>query len=352
MVSPPPEGPGGYPPQFGQYPPQYGQYPPQYGGQYPTQYGQYPPQYGQYGYPGMPYQQAPKPGSIPLRPLNLSEILDGSFRTIRRNPRTTLGFSAVIALLQAVIVTVFELAIYHWADGRTVTDANGTQTVSTATSANLIVAAFSLLVVGSILGAVLTGTLTLVVTEDVLGNPVSLAAVWARVRPRLWRLVVLSVVVGFVEILGLALFVAPGVWLWGIWAVAVPALMVEQTSIRGALGRSRTLVRRSFWRVWGIRALGILLVTAISSIITIPFTILAGLISGAALFATGGTGHPALYLVIAAVGTVVATTFTAPVKAGIDALLYVDLRMRREGLDIVLQQEAARRRPGSQGWTP
>ena len=42
------------------------------------------------------------------------------------------------------------------------------------------------------------------------------------------------------------------------------------------------------------------------------------------------------------------TTFTAPVQAAIDSLLYVDLRMRKEGLDLVLQQQVARPAAGSQ----
>ena len=62
--------------------------------------------------------------------------------------------------------------------------------------------------------------------------------------------------IGVLEVLGLALCLAPGIWLWGIWAVAVPALIIENRSIGGALGRSRALVRGTFWRVWGIRALG------------------------------------------------------------------------------------------------
>ena len=43
----------------------------------------------------------------------------------------------------------------------------------------------------------------------------------------------------------------------------------------------------------------------------------------------------------------IAATFTAPIRAGIDALLYVDLRMRKEGLDIVLQLPPLR--PGGAG---
>jgi hypothetical protein len=44
-----------------------------------------------------------------------------------------------------------------------------------------------------------------------------------------------------------------------------------------------------------------------------------------------------LGLIISAVGLIVAGTVTYPISAGITVLLYVDLRMRREGLDLVLQ---------------
>src|ERR1700710_2430956 len=37
------------------------------------------------------------PGMIPLRPLAVSEILDGAFVVIRRHPRATLGVSAAFA---------------------------------------------------------------------------------------------------------------------------------------------------------------------------------------------------------------------------------------------------------------
>ena len=49
---------------------------------------------------------------------------------------------------------------------------------------------------------------------------------------------------------------------------------------------------------------------------------------------------PTTLILLSAVGTVISATFTAPVRAAIDVLLYVDLRMRKEGLDLVLQQQA------------
>jgi hypothetical protein len=105
------------------------------------------------------------------------------------------------------------------------------------------------------------------------------------------------------------------------------------------------LVDGTFWRVWGIRALGALLVGIVSSIITVPFSALGLALSGGGLDALTGRSAtlPAAYLVVTSIGSVVSVTFTAPVRAGIDALLYVDLRMRKEGMDIALQQSIGQR---------
>jgi hypothetical protein len=288
---------------------------------------------------------APRPGCVPLRPLGVGDILDGSFAVMRRNPRATLGLSAVIAVIQSAIIAGFEIVLLHQIDQLRVGSSNGS--ISGATLLNYLSSAASILVVGAVLGALLSGMLTLVVTEDVLGVRLSIGELWARVRPQFWRLLGLSVVVSLAEGVGLVLCIAPGVWLWGIWAVAVPALMVERTNIREALQRSKRLVDGMFWRVWGIRALGVILVGVVSNLVGLPFTFLALAVSGRSfgdLFdSSAGAAVPASYVLITALGSVLSLTFTAPIRAAIDALLYVDLRMRKEGLDIVLQQASQRR---------
>ncbi len=71
-----------------------------------------------------------------------------------------------------------------------------------------------------------------------------------------------------------------------------------------------------------------------------PFTVVA-LVGGGAFSLTGsGAQLSTEAILITAIGSIIATTLTAPVRSGIDALLYVDLRMRKEGLDLVLQQQA------------
>ena len=290
-----------------------------------------------------PVWQVPKPGCVPLRPLGLSDILDGSFTAIRRNPKVMLGLSAAVASVQVVLVALVEVVAYAQLGRITVTSNSGATTQTNlgpllGTEMVQLVTVF----VSALLGAFLTGMLTIAITQDVLGVLLDVRQIWQRVQGRLWRLVGLSLLTTLLEFLGLVLCLAPGIWLWGIWAVAVPAMMVERTTVRGALRRSRALVTGTFWRVWGIRALGWITATVIGAIIAVPFLIAGFVVSGNVFSATASSGHlPAAFLILSAIGSAVSATFTAPVRAGIDALLYVDLRMRREGLDIALQQALA-----------
>jgi hypothetical protein len=344
--------PPGPPPEYGP-PPAYGP-PPEYG---PPQYGQ--PQYGQPQYgqpPGYPPMGpvgtnqyygalAPRPGCVPLRPLGLGDILDGSFTAIRRNPRATLGLSAVVAVVQAAVLAAVQIFALSQISGAIDNTDPNNPNVNVGRLVSGELSALVGAVVGSLFAAVLAGMLTVVITEDVLGKRLAMGEVWNRTRPRIWKLVGLSFLVGLVPFLGLLLCLAPGIWLWGIWAVAVPALVVENTSVLGSLGRSRDLVSGTFWRVWGIRALGVGMVSLIGTFVNVPFALVAGAVTGNTPFSfTNATTFslPAVYVLITSIGSILTLTFTAPVRAGIDALLYVDLRMRKEGLDIALQQTAAR----------
>jgi hypothetical protein len=101
-----------------------------------------------------------------------------------------------------------------------------------------------------------------------------------------------------------------------------------------ALARSWRLVRGSWWRVLGITLLAGLIVAITGAILQLPFSIPAGLITSHA----GTPLHPPLLaVIIGTVGMIVARTVTGALQAGVYVLLYVDLRMRKEGLDMALR---------------
>jgi hypothetical protein len=272
-----------------------------------------------------------RPGIVPLRPLGLGEILDGAFTLIRRYPRVTLGLSALVATLSAGITLVVNLGFSNFPDvnpddaniGTALQNNGGFQTTGVT------------LLATAVLGFVLTGLLTTVVGEAVLGRPITMAEAWTRVRPKFFGLVGVSLLAAVLPFVGLIALIVGGVYLWGALALAVPAYVLEGLGPVQALRRSRRLVKGSWWRVFGIRLLAYVIVGLISSIITIPFTIAAWASTG--IF--GGeapTGTPVVFFVLVAIGSLVAQTITAPVTAGILALLYVDRRIRAEALDVTL----------------
>ena len=71
----------------------------------------------------------------------------------------------------------------------------------------------------------------------------------------------------------------------------------------------------------------------LSGILQLPFIVGA--------LVVGDAGSTFVAVVLSVLGGVIARTLIAPFSAAILALLYIDLRMRREGLDVTLQRAAA-----------
>jgi hypothetical protein len=275
----------------------------------------------------------PTVGGIPLRPLGVGDLLDGTFTTIRHNPRATIGLAALLITLQQGLVVGAQLLT---GDIPTLTGFAG-DTVSIE-----LLGGFGGLIgtlLSAVVGAVLTGMLVVVVSEDVLGRRVTAGQVWARVRPRVWPLLVAAAIAGLLPYVGLVFLVAPGVILWGAWALTTPALVLEGLGPIQALRRSWRLAWPAFPRVWSIRTLSELLATLMQYLVAVPF-VLAGTLLAFALGADEGNQLPVVALVVVVLGAIAAGTLTAPFLAGVLALLYVDRRMRAEGLDLVLQRQA------------
>jgi hypothetical protein len=346
------------------------------------EYGQPGPQgYGQQGYGQQPGPYAPpqapwgsrpvddKPGVVPLRPLGLGEVLDGAVSVLRRYPRPSLGLAALVALVSTVcnvllLVTAFEPLLNV---DTAALDRGDTAALQDAIGGAFAGASLSLLL-SLVSGAVLTGAITAVVGKAVLGEPMTFGEAWRQVRSRLLPLIglallVLVVVAGtFVlatvagtatiavfgaagAIVGVPLILAGGaaaVWLYVRFSLAPCALVLERTGIRASLRRSAVLVRRDWWRVFGILLLTVVIGTFVSEVVQLPFSAL-GAGGFGAIFDPETDVLGARSLVVSAIGGGLAATLVAPFTAGVRALLYVDRRIRAEGLDVSLSAAAASR---------
>ena len=315
------------PPQWGQQPP------PAWGQPAPQQWGQpAAPQWG--AQPGQPAGWAPRPaadrpGVIPLRPLAVGELLDGAITTIRRYPRATLGVSAVV-------VTVTQL-VQFFATRSFVEAAEEGEFTGTGVSGLLLTVVLSL-----VSGVLLSGALTVVMGQAVLGRPISLAEAWTAVRARFWALIGCALLVGLLMGLALIACVLPFFYAWPALSLATPALMLERQTVSDAIRRSAALVKGQFWRCLGVVLLTFVIGSVIEGTLSLPFTLAGGgfgdIFSGTTN--PGDTISTADQLLIT-VGAILAGTVVAPFSAGVSALLYVDRRMRAEGLDVTLAAAAA-----------
>jgi hypothetical protein len=260
---------------------------------------------------------------LPLRPLGAAEILDGAVRAVRANARTVLAIAVPFAIVRSGLVAVVQLG-----------------TVGSNDAA--VLQFLGQLFVSAVFGTILTGLLAPVFSAELLGTQLPARVALARVGRGWFGLVVLALIVAVAQEAGVVVLIVGGVWLWGIWAVAAPALVLERNGL-AALGRSFRLVAGSFWRTWGIRALRFVLTCVLGFFITLPFSLLAVYLTGTDLLnvSTKGISHPGVYVTILAIGQVLASIVTGPISAAVDVLLYTDLRMRKEGMDIVMGLPAA-----------
>lgn len=298
----------------------------------PPGWGSPPPGPG-WGPPPGDWSPAARPGVVPLRPLSVGELLDGAFAVLRRQPRTTLAWAAAI-LVGAELVS---LAIRF-----------STGNVGAVGQFGTLVLPSSGLIIGQLLAAavqataamMLTGVIAVVVADATLGRSTSFGQVWGRVRPRFVPLLGASVIAGVLPYLGLVAFVVPGLFLWGALALTTPALVLERCDITTALRRSWQLAVPAWWRVWGTRAIATLIAGMISLVLNVPaIAVDAARLSLGSPHPTAaplGTGAFALTVLF----SLVANVLTQPFVAAVTALLYVDRRMRAEGLDLALAAAA------------
>ncbi|WP_328963152.1 glycerophosphoryl diester phosphodiesterase membrane domain-containing protein [Streptomyces virginiae] len=334
------------------------------------QAGQYGPQYGYPGGPGQwGHHTAAKPGVIPLRPLGLGEILDGAVATMRTHWRSVLPITLVVATVVqiiSVIVQKFMLDDITFAANPDAGPEEVFDSLGSTLGASVVIQFIQAL--GTI---VVTAMLTMVFSRAVLGQQSSVSGAWRESRPQLLRLIGLTLLLALGAVLLGAVLILPGaltdnvglvilgvfvwvpllVWLGVKFSLASPALMLEKSSVFKAFARSSKLVKNTWWRIFGITILTTMIAFFISAMIVAPFQILSLLVFSGGLDALeDGSGMNNWGALIApAIGLIIAQTIVMPFQSGVTVLLYVDQRIRREGLDLELARAAGLENYGTTG---
>jgi hypothetical protein len=304
----------------------------------------------------------------------VGEILDGAFQAVRSNPRSMIGVAAAVVAAVTLVSIVPQALLLHGlgvdpdlGSSATLTPREQLDVLSGAVEAQVIPAVLTFLAV-----TVLTALLIVPVSAAVLGRRTDPGEMWQRARSRLLPAIGLALLTGLAVAVAVVAVLLPGLAavlagqpdlgivlvLAGVagaialtllltvrWALAAPALVLEKAPVLTALRRSWRLTRGSFWRVLGILLLTGIIVSIGQAVISVPFGVLASLPGAGDADPSADLGAVFARLLISGVGTIVAGAVFYPFNAAASALLYIDLRMRREGLDVRLAQSVAQGGP-------
>ena len=376
--------PPGYPPNTPGGQPGYGAY----GGQGPAGTGYPPPggpagpgAYGAPGYGGYASVLAPKPSIIPLRPLSIGEILGGAFESLRANPKAmfvpSLVVMSIVGLLSAGSFALFlsRLGLPNLTSGKVELSDTDVDKIG-ASLVGLLVQLGVTSVLSMMATSIIIGLLIVTVSRTILGRKASLGDVWQRTRPRVWALIGQTLLIELILAVITAVFVAVAVGIgWALLGnviangasedsagtfvvvflvllallivlglavfalmcklcLAPAALVLENIGVMEGISRSWTLTRGYFWRIVGIRLLSFIIVFFASQIVSQGVSIvMQGLVYAA----------PDMTLAILVASTLLSSLVQAailPFDSAVVALMYTDLRMRSEGLDVELRHAA------------
>jgi hypothetical protein len=246
-------------------------------------------------------------GAAALDPRGIGELLGTAFQLYRRHWRTLLAIAAVVV----IPLTVLQYVLGHWV--RIQGEVTRNQVASTSFWASATASLLAALV-GLLLYQVLTGAITRAIAAEVAGQDPDVEQSYRFGFVRLGSILLVSVLVGLATVAGLIVFIIPGIYIGVRLAVSIQALVVEGRRGTEAMGRSWALVGGHWWHAFGTLLVAALLTGLVNTVITAPFSATAWFVQG--------------------VAAGVATVVTLPYGALVGVLLYLDLRARKERLDL------------------
>ncbi len=321
----------------------------------------------------------PKPGLIPLRPLGFGTLLGAPFLTLKRNPKATFG-SALLVQAITVVVSLLVVGIVTFFVISRITSAAPEDAEAVAAGGIVAILLGSLVpfLIGIAATVFLQGIIVTEAARSTLGEKLTLGATWKATWPRLghlllWTLiagaavvVVLASIIGVVWLLvvlgggfiaagvilavvaGLALAVV-GVWLGTKLSLVPSAIVLERVGVFAGMRRSWQLTDGYFWKTLGIEYLIAFIVGTVSQVVVTPITVLY-MMAITVIDPTGATAEewiaPALLYVALIIVSLLVASITSVVQSATIAFIYIDLRMRKEGLDLELIRFVEARQSG------
>jgi hypothetical protein len=270
--------------------------------------------------------------AINLKPLGMGQIIDRAVRLYRQN---FLQYVGIVALAQIpMLIYSATLPLFALGLERAALDAGPEPLLGLG-----LVSVVSV-IVGAILTQVAVAAMSQAIADTYLGRPTGIIEAFSRIGRAWIQLLLALLLAGFFMFLLLAWTIIPCVgWLTGpgmlIFAATVavplivPVVVMERCSATEAVGRAWQLARRRFWWLLGF----MLLLSILSQIVvTGPSLLLSTFLTPLAGSNLGVMGSNIIQMVSSSLLSVL----YLPLYTACVVLLYFDVRVRTEALDLAM----------------
>lgn len=255
--------------------------------------------------------------------MRVGELLDAAIKLYRAQWKTFMGIAAFV-----LVPYHFVEQFLGWRVGRPFEDVEAATATPDGAAAALAIAfgALGFLFIQPFL----TGAFARATSEIYLGGAPSIGDTYRFALSRTHSILWVTFLAAMAAIFGLLALVIGAVFVYVRFLFGPAVVIVEGTRGTDALRRSWRLARGFFWKILGTTVLAGILTSIIGGILQFPL--------GLAGVAAGESGW-----FLAGLGAAIAAVITGPFSAVVGVLLYFDMRIRKEGLDLALMAQEIER---------
>ncbi|HUI48325.1 MAG TPA: hypothetical protein VL119_06495 [Acidimicrobiia bacterium] len=259
-----------------------------------------------------------------LRPRGIGEILDSAVALYRaRFRQLALVAAAVVVPVQTLSALVLLSA---QPDRFSISVTGSVNPQYDSSNAAVQLAAVLVVALVTVLStALIVAVCTRIVADAYIDRGTATREEVKAVRPRLFGVIGVSLIVLVSEAIGVAFCFVGLLVPLTVFAVAVPALILESVGVGTALGRSIELTRKNSMHVLGL----VLTTQLLTGLLNV------GLAEGVRLLLRAGSSTVAL-VIAQSIASAIAGVLTTPFVATAIVALYFDLRIRNEAFDVQL----------------
>lgn len=259
--------------------------------------------------------------------MTASDVLDGAFAVVKAAPATIIAFTAVFAVPVQILAGWLQRDILGGVGLLDLFDDTDASLRAIESGGDGSTMASIVLLFGPSLALIFVAAgLARLVGAWHVGHDLDLGQLLRGSLPLAWPLLASWLLVHVAEGFGLLFGGLPALAVMAWFLVTAPVVGVEGLGPVAAMRRSARLTARRFWPVMGMSLLSGLVAYLFNQALGLLPTVL-GLVVG-----TDGLG----WVLLAASG-VLTSLITMPFVAAATVLVYLDLRVRTEGLDLELR---------------